>query len=234
MQIFYAPDINGLSYSLGREESRHCVKVLRLREGSPVKLIDGKGNLFDGVIVDPDPAACSISIAGVVNNFEQRNYKLHLAVSPLKNPERYEWMVEKCVEMGIDEITPLLCKNTEKRNIRTDRLRNIIVSAMKQSLKAYLPVLNEPREFKDLLTSQAYEKKLIAHCNLNFKRVSVGEAYTRGTSAMILIGPEGDFTVEEIELATKSGFVQVHLGQSRLRTETAGIAACHSICFMNE
>jgi 16S rRNA (uracil1498-N3)-methyltransferase len=234
MQIFYAPDISGSTYTLDENESRHLIRVLRMTKGSGVRLIDGKGNLFNGIINNPDQNKCTIVITGKITDFEKRNYKLHIAISPLKNPERFEWFIEKSVEIGIDEITPIICKNTEKPGIKTDRVNNLIISAMKQSLKATKPVLNETCYFKDFISMKPDAILMIAVCDDSMVRRSVAEVYTKGRSAIILIGPEGDFTREEIDSAVKNGFIPVHLGTSRLRTETAGIAVCHSLYFMNQ
>jgi 16S rRNA (uracil1498-N3)-methyltransferase len=183
---------------------------------------------------DPDQNKCTIVITGKTTDFEKRNYRLHVAISPLKNPERFEWFVEKSVEIGIDEITPLICKNTEKPGIKSDRLNNLIISAMKQSLKAKRTVLNEPSTFKDFISMKPDAILMIAHCDGSLIRRRVSDVYTKGRNAIILIGPEGDFTKEEIDSAINNGFIPVHLGTSRLRTETAGIAVCHSIYFMNQ
>jgi 16S rRNA (uracil1498-N3)-methyltransferase len=166
-------------------------------------------------------------------DFEKRNYSLHIAISPLKNPERFEWFVEKSVEIGVDEITPLICKNTEKRGIKTDRIQNLIISAMKQSLKAKKTILNSSCTFNDFVSIKELGKKMIAHCNSLYKRDSISDVYSKNENATILIGPEGDFSDEEIIKATDNGFAQVHLGNSRLRTETAGVVSCHSIYFIN-
>jgi 16S rRNA (uracil1498-N3)-methyltransferase len=234
MQIFYAPYITGDTYTLDEKESRHLIRVLRMTKGSAVRLIDGKGNLYEGIINDPDQNKCTIVITGKTTDFEKRNYRLHVAISPLKNPERFEWFVEKSVEIGIDEITPLICKNTEKPVIKSDRLNNLIISAMKQSLKAKRTVLNEPSTFKDFISMKPDAILMIAHCDGSLIRRRVSDVYTKGRNAIILIGPEGDFTKEEIDSAINNGFIPVHLGTSRLRTETAGIAVCHSIYFMNQ
>jgi 16S rRNA (uracil1498-N3)-methyltransferase len=234
MQIFYAPDISGSTYTLDENESKHLIRVLRMTKGSGVRLIDGKGNLYEGIISDPDQKKCTIEITGKVTDFEKRNYKLHIGISPLKNPERFEWFVEKCVEIGIDEITPLICKNTEKPGIKSERVKNLIISAMKQSLKATKTVLNESCYFKDFIGMNSEAVSMIAHCNGSLIRSRVSDIYSKGRNAIILIGPEGDFTKEEIDSAINSGFIPIHLGTSRLRTETAGIAVCHSIYFMNQ
>lgn len=234
MQIFYVPEIKGNSCVLDENESRHAIRVLRMMEGDRLKIVDGRGNLYEGIITDPDPSACELKITGVTRDFEKRGYRLHLAVSPVKNQERFEWFVEKSVEFGIDEITPLICRNTEKPGIKRERINNIIVSAMKQSLKAYRPVLNEPVAFGEFTGYDHTGIKMIAHCSPAFERKKIIDVYEKGMNAIILIGPEGDFTGEELEIAVENGFKPVHLGTSRLRTETAGVAACHSIYYINQ
>ena len=234
MQIFYAPDINSNSYILDEKESKHLIRVLRMAKGSSVRLIDGKGNLYEGFISKPDQNKCTIDITRKIIDFEKRNYRLHIAISPLKNPERFEWFVEKSVEFGIDEITPLICRNTEKPGIKTERVNNLIISAMKQSLKATKTVLNESSSFNDFISKDFDGIRMIAHCDDSIIRRKVSEVYTKNENAIILIGPEGDFSSEEIALAVNKRYLPVHLGPSRLRTETAGIAACHSIYFINQ
>jgi len=234
MQIFYAPDIHGDIYTLDGKESKHCIRVLRMTKGTSVRLIDGKGNLYEGIVSRPDINGCSIDITGKITDFEKRDYRLHIAVSPLKNPERFEWFVEKSVEIGIDEITPLICRNTEKPGIKSERINNIIVSAMKQSLKACKPVLNGTRLFSDFINMDFEGSLMIANCNDSIIRSRISEVYRKNENAVILIGPEGDFSLEEIKAAEEKNFRSVHLGQSRLRTETAGVAACHSIYFINQ
>jgi 16S rRNA (uracil1498-N3)-methyltransferase len=234
MQIFYAPDISGNDFTLDEKESGHCIKVLRMKSGAPVKVIDGKGNLYDAVIVNPDPRRCSLAVTGVIRDFEKRDYRLHIAISPLKNYERFEWFIEKSVEIGVDEITPLICANTEKPGIKKERVSNLIISAMKQSLKSTLTILNEPCMFHDFIKNNHTETRMIAHCSSEFPKSRIGDVYTAGNNALLLIGPEGDFSKEEIITAISSGYNSVHLGSSRLRSETAGIAACHSIYYINQ
>jgi 16S rRNA (uracil1498-N3)-methyltransferase len=234
MQIFYAPDITSKYYSLDEKESKHLIRVLRMAKGADVKLIDGKGNLYEGFISEPNQNECIIEITREIKNFEKRNYKLHIAISPLKNPERFEWFVEKSVEIGIDEITPLICKNTEKPGIKNERVNNLIISAMKQSLKAKRTVLNEITSFKDFINKNLEGTKMIAHCDNSTGRRKISDVYSKNSDSIILIGPEGDFSREEVDSAVKRGFMPVHLGTSRLRTETAGLAACHSIYFINQ
>ena len=233
MQIFYAPDISGNSYTLDENESKHCIRVLRMVKGTPVNLIDGKGNLYEGKIDLPDSKKCVISITHTIKDFEKRDYSLHIAISPLKNADRLEWFVEKSVELGIDEITPLICRNTEKTGIKPERLNNLIISAMKQSLKATRTVLNKPSLFTEFVQVASKGVLMIATCSDTFGRSKISEVYSKGENATILIGPEGDFSDEEIKTAITSGFKPVNLGKSRLRTETAGIAACHSVYFLN-
>jgi len=234
MQIFYAPDIAGDTYTLDEKESKHIIRVLRMIKGADVRLIDGQGNLYEGIISDPDQKRCTIKVTGRINDFERRNYRLHIAISPLKNPERFEWFVEKSVEIGIDEITPLICRNTEKPGIKYDRVNNLIISAMKQSLKATRTVLNDTCNFKDFIKMDLKGIMMIAHCDNSIERTKISDVYSKNENAVILIGPEGDFSKEEIDSAIKSNFSPVHLGPSRLRTETAGVAACHSIYFLNQ
>jgi len=234
MQVFYAPDIKGYTYVLDENESRHIVRVMRMTKGSPVKLIDGLGNLYDGIISDPDQRKCIISVTGVTKGFEERDYRLHIAVSPLKNSERFEWMIEKCVEIGIDEITPVISRHTEKKGIRPERINNIIISAMKQSLKARKPVLNKVISFDKFIASVKPAVKLIAHCNDTPARTKITEVCPPGSDSAIMIGPEGDFSEAEVNEAVNKGFLPIHLGNSRLRTETAGIAACFSVYLINQ
>jgi len=234
MQIFYAPGINGDSYVLDEKESKHCIRVLRMVKGTALKLIDGKGNLFEGQISNPDPKGCHITVSEIKHDFEKRNYRLNLAISPLKNPDRFEWFIEKSVEIGVDEITPVICKNSEKKSVKRDRIENIIISAMKQSLKALRPVLNDPVNFDKFMGISSDATMMIAHCRDDMERSKISDVCGKGENAVIMIGPEGDFSEEEILSAINAGFIPVHLGASRLRTETAGVAACHSIYFINQ
>jgi len=231
MQIFYTPDITGLEYTFSEDESKHAIRVLRMNLGEEVYLVDGKGNMFEAVISDAHPKRCKILVKNVINNYEKRNYHLHVAISPLKNPDRYEWFLEKSTEIGIDMITPLLCERSEKKIINPDRANRIVESAMKQSIKAYHPVVKPLAKFTDLLKNASEEVKMIACCE--GERKLIRDCYKPGQQAMILIGPEGDFTEDEIALAKANGFIPITMGESRLRTETAGLTACLSINFLN-
>ena len=205
-----------------------------MQKGEAVRLVDGKGTLYEGCISDPDQRRCGIEINEKIADFEKRDYRLHIAISPLKNPERFEWFVEKSVEAGIDEITPLICRNTEKPGIKAGRIESIIISAMKQSIKAFRPVLNRPVLFDEFIRAEVDGARMIAHCSNDFGRNSIDTVCRKGEDAVILIGPEGDFSKEEIALALENGFRSVHLGRSRLRTETAGVAACLAVYFINQ
>ena len=231
MQIFYTPDINGLEYIFNEEESKHAIRVLRMTEGEQLQLVDGKGNLFYARISDAHPKRCRILVENIEKDYNKRNYSLHIAISPLKNADRFEWFVEKSTEIGIDEITPLLCERTEKKGFNIERINRIVESAMKQSIKAFHPKINEPVKFNRFVETVTTDAKLIAFCE--GERKLIQQVYSPAKAATILIGPEGDFTNDEVELAKVNGYVPVTLGASRLRTETAGVAACHSVYFMN-
>jgi 16S rRNA (uracil1498-N3)-methyltransferase len=233
MQIFYCGEISKGKALFSREESRHCLKVLRMREGEEITFTDGRGNLYQGVINSADPSAMSATVSSVRHEYGKRAYRLHIAISPLKNDDRLEWFIEKAVETGIDEITPLLCARTEKSRIRRERLEGLILSAMKQSVKSYLPQLNNPIRFNDFIAGVYAGKRIIASCDQAVERIPVTSSFSRGDDVVMMIGPEGDFTAEEVTAALRSGFQPVHIGPSRLRTETAGIVACCSVYLSN-
>jgi 16S rRNA (uracil1498-N3)-methyltransferase len=234
MQIFYVPGIKGSTCVMDKNDSRHSIRVLRMKRGDTINLVDGNGNLYEGIISDPDPSACGVIIKSVIKDFDKRGYRLQIAISPIKNQERFEWFIEKSVEIGVDEITPVICRNTEKPRIKKDRIDNIITSAMKQSLKAFRPTLNEPLGFNEFIKSDPAGIKMISHCNLAFQRKKIDLIYEKNRNAVIMIGPEGDFSKDELIVAFGNGFIPVHLGNSRLRAETAGIAACYSVYFINQ
>lgn len=204
-----------------------------MRRGESIRFTDGLGNLYEGVIEDDDPTAMTTTVMSVEQDQGRRGYRLHMAISPLKNEDRLEWFIEKAVETGIDEITPLVCSRTEKRRIRRERLQGLILSAMKQSVKCYLPRLNDPATFDDFVDVIREGKKIIACCDPDVERIPITSSFSRGEDVTILIGPEGDFTAEEVARAVKGGFAPVHIGPSRLRTETAGVAACCSVYLAN-
>lgn len=232
MNLFYTPDISGSIYSLNEEESRHCQKVLRLREGDLVYLTDGKGTLFEARITVLLNKKVMVEVINQQENFGRHDYYLHMAVAPTKNIDRFEWFLEKATEIGVDEITPLICEHSERRQLRIDRLEKVIIVALKQSLKAFLPKLNGPEPLGNFLLKSLPGEKYMAYITPNTPLLK--QLYQKGTNANILIGPEGDFSQTEVESAVKSGYQVISLGKSRLRTETAAIAACHTIGLLNQ
>ena len=233
MHLFYTPDISSATYTLDKEESTHCIRVLRLKQGSLLHLTDGKGNLYKAQLLTADTKACVAEIIECIPGFGKRNFYLHIAIAPTKNIDRFEWFLEKATEIGIDEITPIFCEHSERNIVKPERLQKIITSAVKQSLKAYHPVLNEAVKLNQLLKTNFDAEKFIAHCEED-EKLNLSTAYKKGSNALILIGPEGDFSKEEVEKAISVGFIPVSLGNSRLRTETAGVVACHTVCLKNE
>lgn len=234
MQLFYTPDIDAASstYFLNEEESKHAIRVLRLIVGDSVQLIDGKGNFYTAEITDPHPKRTQLSIVSVEQGFNRRNHYLHVAVAPTKNIERLEWFLEKATEIGIDEISLVICQRSERKEAKTDRLNKIITSAIKQSVKAFHPVLNEPVQLSKLLVTPFDGQKYIAHCEQS-QKISLKEDIKPLGRYLVLIGPEGDFTPKEIDDAIKNDFKAITLGNSRLRTETAALEACFEINFLN-
>jgi 16S rRNA (uracil1498-N3)-methyltransferase len=233
MQLFYLPDIIEESRQLSEEESMHCVKVLRMKEKDTINIVDGKGGFYTAEIVKADPKKCLFEITEITKNFGSRNYQIHIAIAPTKNSDRTEWFLEKSVEFGVDEISFIKTEHSERKHINPERLKKIAVSAMKQSVKAYLPVINELITFKEFMTHTNEGQKFVAHLEAGVKKHLKDEAIAK-EKYCILIGPEGDFSPSEIELAMKNKFIPVTLGLSRLRTETAGIAACHILNLINE
>ncbi|MCF8274835.1 MAG: 16S rRNA (uracil(1498)-N(3))-methyltransferase [Flavobacteriaceae bacterium] len=234
MQLFYNPEISEHTKQLSfdKEESKHIVKVLRKTSGDVLYITNGNGWLFTAEITIPDIKNCVAKI--ISKELKQKHkYHLHLAVAPTKMNDRYEWFLEKATEIGIDSITPIICDHSERKIIKLDRFEKIIQSAMKQSLSCYLPKLNEAMLFKDFMNQPFNGQLLIAHCEETDKK-SLKNEIEKNMNITILIGPEGDFSVKEIEMALKKNFIPVTLGETRLRTETAAIVACHSVAFINE
>ena len=233
MQLSYDPTLDESSKScvFGREESRHIIRVLRKKVGDSVYITNGNGIIFNGRIIDPSLQACKIEITDYEKSIEPM-YTLHLAVAPTKNIERFEWFLEKATEIGIDEITPVICEHSERKVIKQHRLEKIIQSAMKQSLRPYLPKLNETVKLKDFLEQDLGGLKFIAHCQEG-EKVELKRRVAPDKDILILIGPEGDFSESEIDLAIEKGFWPVSMGDYRLRTETAAIVACSTVRFIN-
>ena len=236
MQLFYNASIdnNTKAFTFDKSESKHIIKVLRKSEGDQLSITNGKGDFFKIIILTANPNKC---IGEVINikSVDQLPYNLHLAVAPTKLNDRYEWFLEKATEIGITEITPIICDHSERKIINLDRFEKKIQSAMKQSLKSYLPKLNKATTFKNFLISQENntQQKLIAHCEETSKKTLKSVLKKRGDTT-ILIGPEGDFSSDEIKKSLRIGFAPISLGNSRLRTETAAVVACHSVAFINE
>lgn len=234
MQYFYSPDANiGNILELDREESRHLIRSLRKKLNDKVHITNGKGEVFEATIVDDNMNSCILNITNLVEAKFQTNYELHIAISPLKSQDRFEWFVEKASEIGISSITPIKCVRSEKTNIKIERLERIALSAMKQSLKTKLPTINELTDFEEFISAQTDDfSKFIAWCETDkeelFSNMEIGK------KTLILIGPEGDFTNEEVEMAVKKGFKPISLGQSRFRTETAAVLACHTVFLANQ
>ena len=240
MELFYSNDIDGSVCRLDADESGHCVKVLRHREGDSINVIDGEGNMYRCRLSDASPKAAVAMIEEVIPDWGAHSYDLTMAVCPTKNNERYEWFAEKATELGVDRIVPVIGEHSERKVFKTERLRRIVLSATKQSLKAALPRIEEPVSVSDFIHSCADSKalKLIAYCfegdekRRSAKDLLEAVADTLGKAEIIvLIGPEGDFSESEVRLALASGFQPVHLGSSRLRTETAALAAVAATYF---
>jgi len=232
MHIFYTPDISSDTYILSEEESKHCIKVLRLQQGSAIQLVDGKGGFYDAIIDDPHSKRTSLKVIKEQQGYGRRNHHLHIAVAPTKNIERMEWFLEKATELGIDEITPLICERSERKELKTERLNKVITSAVKQSIKAYHPILNEPARFRDFINSVSNTQKYIAHC-IDSEKFTLKDKIELNSDYLVIIGPEGDFSPSEVEAALAADFLPIELGSSRLRTETAALEACFEINFLN-
>ena len=235
MELFYSRDIAGGICRLDQDESGHCIKVLRHRSGDEINVIDGCGTLHRCRITSDSHKGVEAIVLESTDGWGSHPYRLHMAVCPTKNNDRYEWFVEKACEIGVDEISPVIGEHSERKIFKTARAEKILVSAAKQSLKASVPVVNEPVSVKDFIRSSSEGLRLIAYCfeDENIPRRSIREVLEgyEGSDITVMIGPEGDFSREEAELALASGFVPVHLGASRLRTETAALTAVAAVYF---
>ena len=232
MHIFYTTHILGNEALLEGDESRHCSQVLRMREGDGLVLVDGKGGRYQGILSTIGKRECQVEITAAEQDYGKRLFRVHLAVAPTKNMARWEWMLEKATELGVDQLTPLLCKRSERVHVRVDRLEKIAVAAMKQSGQAYLPLVAEPMSFADLVSRAAYPQQFITHC-LPDAKMPLSQNCEPEKDVLILVGPEGDFTPEEVDLALRHGFRAADLGPTRLRTETAGLMALATVHFVN-
>lgn len=234
MQLFYTSDIDvtATDFSFDREESKHIVKVLRKTEGQNIYITDGRGSLYTSVITLASEKKCTVKITDIKTQ-EKNNFYTHLVVAPTKMNDRYEWFLEKATEIGVDEITPIICDNSERKVIKTERFDKIIQSAMKQSNQFYMPKLNEPITFKQFMALDLDGDLFIAHCEERNKKL-LRDAFEINKKYTLLIGPEGDFSTKEIDTALSKNFIPVSLGHTRLRTETAAIVGCHTFVLKNE
>lgn len=239
MHLFYCPDI-ATSLTLSEEESHHCVKVLRLVEGDEIDVVDGNGTWHHARITMAHQKRCAVEIMHSEDRAPHWPHKIVVGIAPTKNIDRIEWMIEKTTEMGIDRIIPLQCRYSERKEVKPERLRKILVSAMKQSLKATLPVLDAMTPVMQVIKMPWEGKRYICYCDMTLpreQRKNFAREYDITQDALILIGPEGDFSSEEVAAALDAGFIPVTLGDSRLRTETAAVqavASCHTILQLDE
>jgi 16S rRNA (uracil1498-N3)-methyltransferase len=231
MNLFYAPNI-ATDASLPEEESGHAVRVLRMREGEELTVIDGQGHFYRSEITSAHPKHCTVQVLEVTDE-PLRPYRVEIAVAPTKNLDRMEWLMEKCVEMGLDRFIPLKCRFSERKELKLERMERIAVSAMKQSLKATLPELSPMTDILPFLREPFEGQKFIAHCYKDSDRLLLSREVKAGSAVRILIGPEGDFSPEEVETALAAGYRPISLGDCRLRTETAALCACHTVHVIN-
>lgn len=235
MQLFFDRHINSSDkqFTFDKIESRHIIRVLRKKEGDVLYITNGKGFLFTSEIINANDKKCTVTIVDIKEKENQLVYNLHIAIAPTKNNQRFEWFLEKATEIGISEITPIICEHSERKVIKEERLEKVVIAAMKQSKRFFLPKLNKAISFKNFIKTDTKGNKFMAHCVETDKQSLKNNLKKKGNT-IILIGPEGDFSLTEISLALSSNFVPVSLGNSRLRTETAGIVAVHSMAFVNE
>lgn len=228
LPYFYEPFVEQQHHTLSEETSRHCIQVLRMKEKDKLHLTDGRGNLFTAVITSADKKNCTVNIEETIN-YKPQATNISIAISLLKNPTRLEWFMEKATEIGVHKIYPLICTHTEKENFRYERMNGIIISAMLQSQQFFLPHLHQPKKYIDFIKEEFEGVKLIAHCAKENK-ASINQSAFKNQNVLILIGPEGDFSMSEIDAALADNFKAVDLGHTRLRSETAGIVAAALLC----
>ncbi|WP_445384766.1 16S rRNA (uracil(1498)-N(3))-methyltransferase [Robiginitalea sp. IMCC44478] len=233
MNYFFNPELdqNSKKFSFSPEESRHIAKVLRKREGDEILVTNGKGILFHCQLIQADPKNCMAEVQEIRKN-HPKMYSLHLAVAPTKKLDRFQWFLEKATEIGVNEITPIICERSERKTLSSSRLQRVIQEAMKQSLRTFLPKLNEPVSFTEFLEQQHPVLRFIAHCEKE-EKMELKRRVAADKDIVILIGPEGDFSQDEIAASYDKGFIPVSLGESRLRTETAALVACATVNLIN-
>ncbi len=235
MQLFYQENLSASdqTFTFNKEESKHIIKVLRKKEGDVLKITNGQGYLFTAEITLGNDKKCAITIIKSEHFSKKRNYHLHIAIAPTKMNDRLEWFLEKATEIGVDEITPILCDNSERKIIKKERFEKVIVSAMKQSLQLYLPKLNDLTTYNHLIKTTTAQTKFIAHCEDSEKNL-LKEQNLKSSNYLVLIGPEGDFSTPEINSALQHQFIPLSLGENRLRTETAGIVICNTLAVLKQ
>ena len=234
MQLFYAADFTAPEYMLSEEESRHAVKVLRLVEGDTLHITDGRGNLYRCEVASAHQKHCLVRVVEHFAEFEKMAYRLTMAVAPTKNIDRYEWFLEKATEIGVTEFVPLVSEHSERKVIKAEREEKVITAAVKQSLKAYHPHLADITPFAELVACEFSGRKFIAHCGEAIKeKCYLASTLRKGEDVLILIGPEGDFSPEEVQLAVANGFEEITLGTQRFRTETAAVVAVDMVSIVN-
>jgi 16S rRNA (uracil1498-N3)-methyltransferase len=234
MTLFYIENCDSSLQHLPKEESKHAVKVLRLQFGDHLAITNGKGSIFTAKVISPNPKMCEIEIFETsISN--PKPYKIHMAVAPTKLNDRYEWMLEKMTEIGVDEITPIISHQSERKILKLERMNRIIISAVKQSWKAHKPILNAPVKYADFIKNNVFDQNFIAHCNGGCGNdVHLKNLALPNKNIGVLIGPEGDFSETEVELATQNNWIKIGLGTERLRTETAGLVSCFTLNLINE
>ena len=234
MQLFFSQKIIDGMIVLDKVESNHCMNVLRYSLNDEVNIVDGIGNLYIGSILEVNNNECYVKIEETIHGYNKKDYHLHLAISPTKNHSRIEWFIEKSIEIGVDEISFLNCSRTLRKNIRMSRISKIAKTAMKQANKAKLPIINPILNFKDFI-EKSNDNTFICHLNQKIEKnlMSYKSKFSKNHHSCVLIGPEGDFTKEEVDSALKHKIIEISLGDSILRTETAGILACHLLNLMN-
>ncbi len=233
MHLFYSPGIREGTFTLDSAESFHCTRVLRLRQGDIIHITDGAGRIQSAEIVIPDKNRCVVRITDEQQVPPERSFHLQIAIAPTKSIDRFEWFLEKATEIGIDRITPVICSNSERKTVKSERCRKVMVAAMKQSLSAWLPVIEETVSFMEFLMEPSGGTRIIATGSAPPQN-HPGRYCAPGNPVQILIGPEGDFTDYELQSAIKAGFIPASLSKRRLRTETAGVVACHAVNFLNQ
>lgn len=230
---FYAPDI-AINPILPESDSQHCVRVLRMKEGDTLEVIDGKGHRYTCRLIEAHAKRAHVEIIERQDVPLSWQNNITLAVAPTKHLDRMEWMVEKLTEIGVNRIIPLLCRYSERKELKIERLEKIAISAMKQSLKTVLPIIDVMTPIKDVITKQMYDQRFIAYCDTSIPRKLLSAEYKANKDTLILIGPEGDFSTEEINMALNSGYNPISLGDNRLRTETAAVVACDTCHIINQ